>query len=126
MAATSTLSDVTTTARRAAEIYSQWTADPAMPETAGSLADAVRVLAVRAAVHEGTGDEALAALPAPMMVELSARLLVQQFPEVHEVVNRTGHAVVDGAAGTRWQPGDYVHRAYVSAFGQTAGRHWPV
>lgn len=126
MAATLVLPALETTARRAAAIHDAWTSDPAMPGTAGTLDEAVRVLAIRAAVHEETGDETLAALPAPGVVELSARLLVQQFPEVHDVVNRTGHAVVDGAEGTRWQPGDYVHRVYVVAFGRAVGRHWPV
>lgn len=124
MAATIALPAPETTARRAAEILAVWEADPALPETAGCLADAVRVLAVRAAVHEATGDADVAALPAPGVVELSARLLVQQFPEVHEVVNRSGHAFVAGAEGTRWEPGGYLHRAYAGAFGQAGGRHW--
>lgn len=126
MAATIALPALETTARRAAEIVAAWTADPEMPETAGCVADAVRVLAVRAAVHEATGDEALAALAAPPTVELSARLLARSFPEVHEVMNRTGHRFVTGAEGTRWRSGDYLHTVYADAFGPAGGRHWPV
>jgi hypothetical protein len=114
------------TARRAAEILAAWTADPEMPTVEGCAGDAVRVLAVRAAVHEATGDEHLAALPAPAGVELTARLLDVQFPELRTVLACTGHTVIHGAAGIRWQPGDYMHRVYVEAFGSVNGRHWPV
>lgn len=126
MAATSTLSDVTMTACRAAEIHGRWMADPEMPDVAGSMADAVRVLAIRAAVHEATGDEDAAALPAPAAVELSGLLLGRQFPEVHDVMDRSGHRFIEGIQGTRWLPGSYAHRVYVGAFGPVGGRHWPV
>jgi len=126
MAATIALPALEETARRAADLHAAWTADPEMPETAGCMADAVRVLAVRAAVHEDTGDEALAALPAPAAVELSARMMELQFPELHRVMARTGHRFISGGRGTRWQSGDYAHRVYVGAFGQVGGRHWPV
>lgn len=126
MAATIALPAPEETAARAAEIHAAWLADPALPDVAGCMADAVRVLAVRAAVHEATEDVDAAALPAPVAVELSARLLEHQFPEVHEVVNRTGHTFVSGTAGTRWQPGGYLDQAYTGAFGQAGGRHWPV
>lgn len=125
MAATIALPDVAT-ARRAAEIHATWTADPEMPDTAGCMADAVRVLAVRAAVHEATGDANVAALPAPAAVEMSALLLGHQFPVVHDVMNRTGHRFIAGEPGTRWQSGSYAHQVYVGAFGPVGGRHWPV
>jgi hypothetical protein len=125
MAATIALTDVATT-RRAAEIHATWTADPEMPDVAGCMADAVRVLAVRAAVHEATGDEDAAALPAPVAVELSGLLLGRQFPEVHDVMNRSGHRFIAGEPGTRWQPGSYAHQVYVGAFGPVGGRHWTV
>ena len=114
------------TACRAAEIYAAWTADPDMPETAGCMADAVRVLAVRAAVHEATGDADAAALVAPVAVELSALMLERQFPELSRVMERTGHRFIPGERGTHWQPGGYLHRVYAGAFGQAGGRHWPV
>ncbi|WP_051705196.1 hypothetical protein [Streptomyces sp. NRRL S-455] len=129
MAATSTLSDVKTTAptaRRAAEIHAVWMADPEMPDVAGSMADAVRVLAVRAAVHERTGDARAAALPAPAAVELSARVLERQFPELRWIAERTGHVLVHGADDARWAPGDYTQQVYVGAFGAVGGRHWSV
>jgi hypothetical protein len=126
MPATLGLPTLTDTVRRAAEIHDAWTADPEMPDVAGCVADAVRVLAVRAAVHEATKDEDAAALVAPVAVELSALLLDRQFPEVARVMARTGHRFISGRRGTHWQPGGYLHRVYVGAFGQAGGRHWPV
>jgi hypothetical protein len=130
MAATSTfLPDVeptAVTARRAAQIHAAWTADPEMPDVAGSMADAVRVLALRAAVHEATGDEGAAALPAPAAVEMSGMLLDRQFPEVRRVIERTCHRFISGARGTCWQSGGYAHRVYTAAFGAVSGRHWSV
>ncbi|WP_086559873.1 hypothetical protein [Streptomyces africanus] len=126
MAATIALPATVEIADRAAEIHAAWTADPDLPAVAGSMADAVRVLAVRAAVHEATGDERAAALAAPVAVELSAMLVERQFPQVHDVMKRTGHRFIAGEAGTRWQPGDYAHQAYVGAFGPVGGRHWTV
>lgn len=129
MAATIALPDVATpatTARLAAEIHATWAADPDMPEVAGCLDEAVKVLAVRAAVHEATGDANAAALPAPAAVEMSALLLGRQFPEVHDVMIRSGHRFIAGEPGTRWQPGSYAHQVYVGAFGPVGGRHWTV
>jgi hypothetical protein len=128
MAATSTFlpEQTAVTARRAAQIHTTWTADPEMPHVAGSMADAVRVLALRAAVHEATGDEDAAALAAPAAVEMSGLLLDRQFPEVRRVIERTCHRFIFGAQGTRWQSGGYTHRVYTQAFGAVSGRHWSV
>ncbi|QDN64431.1 hypothetical protein [Streptomyces sp. S1D4-14] len=126
MPATLALPATVETARRAARILSAWTADPEMPDVAGCAEDAVRVLAIRAAVLAETKDEGAAALPAPAVVELTARLLVSQFSELTGVIERAGHAVVYGAEGSRWEPGDYLHQAYAAAFGPATGRHWPV
>jgi hypothetical protein len=126
MAATIALPAPETTARRAGEIYAAWTSDPDLPAVSGCMADAVRVLTIRAAVHEATGDADAAALPAPAVVEMSCLLLERQFPQVHGVMNRSGHRFVPGGRGTRWQPGDYLHRTYADAFGPVGGRHWPV
>lgn len=126
MPATIALPDVATTARRARDIVTAWTADEDMPDVAGCAEDAVRVFAIRAAVLAETKDEDAAALPAPAVVELTGRLLAAQFPELDDVANWTGHAIVHGAEGARWQPGDYLHQVYVEAFGPVTGRHWPV
>lgn len=126
MTATIALPAVAMTARRARDILVAWTADEDMPDVAGSAEDAVRVLAIRAAVLEATKDEDVAALPAPAAVELSGRLLAAQFPELDNVANWTGHAIIHGAKGVRWEPGDYLHQVYVAAFGPVTGRHWPV
>lgn len=126
MPATIALPAPATTAHRARRILVVWAADPQMPDVAGCAEDAVRVLAIRAAVHAETGDENVAALPAPAVVELTARLLHSQFPELADVIVRTGHTVVHGAEGARWEPGDYLHQVYAEAFGPVSGRHWPV
>jgi hypothetical protein len=126
MPGTLALPTLTTTARRAAEIHDVWAADPEMPDVSGCMADAVRVLAVRAAVYEATRDAGAAALPAPAAVELSGRLLERQFPELSRVAERSGHVLVHGADGGRWEPGGFLHRVYAEAFGPVAGRHWPV
>lgn len=126
MAATLALPAVTAVAHRARSIRAAWAADEDMPDVAGCAEDAVRVLAIRAAVLAETKDEDLAALPAPAVVELTARLLATEFRELEDVINWSGHAVIHGAKGSRWEPGDYVHRVYVAAFGPTEGRHWPV
>lgn len=126
MTATIALPAVTVTARRARGILAAWKADADMPDVAGCAEDAVRVLAIRAAVHEATKDEDAAALPAPAVVELTGRLLDAQFPELADVAAWSGHAVIHGAEGARWEPGDYIHQVYVAAFGPVGGRHWPV
>lgn len=126
MPVTLALPAVETTARRARDILAVWTADADMPDVAGCAEDAVRVFAVRAAVLEETGDEDTAALPAPAVVEMTARLLAAQFPELDDVIAWTGHAVVHGAREARWEPGDYLHRVYAAAFGPASGRHWTV
>lgn len=126
MTATIALPDVATTARRARDIREAWTADEDMPDVAGCAEDAVRVLAIRSAVLAETKDEDAAALPAPAVVELTARLLAAQFPELEDVANWSGHTLIHGAEGARWEPGDYLHQVYVAAFGPVTGRHWPV
>lgn len=126
MTATIALPDVATTARRARDILAVWAADADMPDVAGCAEDAVRIFAIRAAVLEQTKDEDAAALPAPAVVELTARLFDAQFPELDGVVSWSGHAIIHGAEGARWEPGDYVHQVYTEAFGPVSGRHWPV
>jgi len=125
MATAISLPAFTTTADRAAEIHAAWMADPEMPQVHGCAEDAVRVLAVRAVVAEASGGELAAALVAPTVVELTAHLLVSQFPELRGVFARTGHTAVPGGQGGRWEPGGYLHRAYAEAFGPVTGRHWP-
>lgn len=106
----------------ARDVHATWTSDPEMPATAGSVDDAVKVMAVRAAVYALTRDERAAALPAPAAVELSA-LMLAQFPGLRAVAERTGHPFLAGDGGA-WEPGGYLHRAYAEAFGPAAGRHW--
>lgn len=108
---------LTETAARARAIRTAWTSDPDMPDTAGCLADAVRVLAVRAATND-------AGLVAPAPVELAANLLVLQFPELDDVAARTGHSFVPAAGAGTYVPGGRLHRLYTDAFGPADARHW--
>jgi protein involved in temperature-dependent protein secretion len=117
---------VTATACRAAAIRRTWAADPQMPDVAGCAEDAVRVLAVRAAVAEVAGADQAAMLAAPAAVELTGLVLAAQFPEMRDVLERAGHPLVHGAEDGRWKPGDYLHQVYVETFGPVGGRHWPV
>lgn len=126
MTATITLPAPATLAPRAQEIRTTWAADAEMPEVHGCAEDAVRVLAVRAALHEQTGDEQTAALAAPASVELFGLVLAAQFPGLRDTVVRSGHALLHGAPEARWAPDDYLHRVYREAFGPTDRRHWPV
>lgn len=127
MQATLTLPAVAAAARRAEGFFSVWTADPELPDVAGSTVDALCVLAVRAAVLAETGDERLAAsLAAPVAVELSARMLEVSFPELETVLARSGTRAVHGEQGARWEPDGYLLRVYTEAFGEPSGRHWPL
>lgn len=114
------------TALRAGEILAAWAADEDMPTAEGSVLDAVRVLAIRAAVLESTGDEALASLPAPAAVELSAVMLLSTIPEMTEVIERSGHRAVLGSRESIWRPGDFLHQVFRGAFGPVTGLFWPV
>lgn len=127
MQATLVFPDVATTAARAGDFFSAWTADAELPDVAGSTVDALCVLAVRAALYAETGDErAAAALAAPVAVELSALMLDSSFPELEAVLARSGASVIHGAQGARWEPGGYLHRVYAEAFGEPSGRSWPL
>ncbi|MFH8805226.1 hypothetical protein ACH4F6_37750 [Streptomyces sp. NPDC017936] len=126
MHATLTLPDVETTARLAADIRKAWDADEEMPDVAGCAEDAVRVLAIRAAVRETAGEDQAETLAAPPVVEMTGRLLAAAYPELDDVVTWSGHAVVHSVEGSRWEPGGYLHRVYTEAFGPAGGRHWLV
>lgn len=122
MSVATVLPTATTTSRRAHEILAAWAADPEMPETSGSMADAVKVMALRAALYDATRDPDVSGLPAPAPVEMSAALLTAQFPELDGVAARTGHPFLLGN-GSEWHSGGYAHRVYRAAFGPD--RHWP-
>lgn len=93
------------------------------------LVDALRVMALKTAVYELTGDELLAELPVPVAVDVTCHALCAQFTALSRIQQRTGHLFVHSTVnehvnGTPWDTGDYTHRAYELAFGPVNERYW--
>ncbi|MET9057510.1 hypothetical protein ABZX99_06775 [Streptomyces antibioticus] len=93
------------------------------------LADAVRVMALKSAVYEITGDEVTAELSVPVPVDVTCHALTAQFTALSRVQQRTGHLFVhstvnEHTVNTPWRCGDYTHQVYVEAFGPVDGRYW--
>lgn len=93
------------------------------------LVDALRVMALKAAVYELTGDELLAELPVPVPVDVTCHALCAQFTALSRVQQRTGHLFVHSTVNehvndTPWDTGDYTHQAYEAAFGPVDERYW--
>jgi hypothetical protein len=63
-------------------------------DTEPLLADALRVLALKSAVYEMTGDEVAAELPLPVPVDVTCHALLAQFTVLSRVQQRTGHLFV--------------------------------
>ncbi|MFC7796195.1 hypothetical protein [Streptomyces cinereoruber] len=138
-------------ADRAREIHAAWQAAPEMPTTLEGCAlytgewddfyggplvseysvtrdaqpllqGALRVMALKSAVYELTGDELLAELPAPVPLDVTCHALCAQFTVLSRVQQRTGHPFVHSTVNeqrnaTAWDAGDFTHRAYELAFG---------
>lgn len=93
------------------------------------LVDALRVMALKSAVYELTGDELLAELPVPVPVDVTCHALCAQFTALSRVQQRTGHPFVHSTVNeqtnaTAWDTGDYTHQAYELAFGPVDERYW--
>ncbi|MGA5033357.1 hypothetical protein ACPB8P_22690 [Streptomyces cellulosae] len=91
--------------------------------------DAVRVIALKSAVYELTGDEVAAELPVSVPVDVSVHALTAQFTALSRVQQRTGrlfvHSTVnEHVVGTPWDVGDYRQQAYEAAFGPVDERYW--
>ncbi|MFF0206493.1 hypothetical protein [Streptomyces althioticus] len=91
--------------------------------------DAVRVMALKSAVYELTGDEVAAELPVSVPVDVSVHALTAQFTALSRVQQRTGrlfvHSTVnEHVVGTPWDVGDYTQQAYEAAFGPVDERYW--
>ncbi len=93
------------------------------------LDDAVKVMALKSAVYEMTGDEVASELPVPAPVDVTCHALCAQFTALSRVQQRTGipfvHSTVnEHVVATPWRSGDYTHRAYRAAFGPVNERYW--
>lgn len=91
--------------------------------------DAVRVMALKSAVYELTGDEVAAELPVSVPVDVSVHALTAQFTALSRVQQRAGrpfvHSTVnEHVVGTPWDVGDYTQQAYEAAFGPVDERYW--
>ncbi|QCX75476.1 hypothetical protein C9F11_08935 [Streptomyces sp. YIM 121038] len=98
-------------------------------DAAPLLQDAVKVMALKAAVYEMTGDELAAELPVPVPVDVTCHALCAQITVLSRVQARTGHLFVhstvnEHANGTPWRLGDYTHQAYRLAYGPVDERYW--
>lgn len=93
------------------------------------IADALKVMALKSAVYELTGDELLAELPVPVPVDVTCHALCAQFTALSRIQRRTGHLFVHSTVNEHvndrpWDTGDYMHRAYELAFGPVDERYW--
>lgn len=93
------------------------------------LQDALRVMSLKSAVHELTGDELLAELPVPVPVDVTCHALTAQFTALSRIQQRTGHLFVHSTVNeqinaTPWDTGDFTHQAYEAAFGPVDERYW--
>lgn len=98
-------------------------------DAAPLIDDAVRVMAIKSAVYELTGDEVAAELPVTVPVDVAVHALTAQFTALSRVQQRTGrlfvHSTVnEHVVGTPWDVGDYTHQVYEAAFGPVDERYW--
>ncbi|MBX7471196.1 hypothetical protein K1Y80_34625 [Streptomyces sp. MAG02] len=98
-------------------------------DSAHMLVDALRVMALKAAVFELTGDELLAELPVPVPIDVTCHALCAQFTALSRIQQRTGHLFVHSTVNeqvnaTPWDTGDFTHQAYEMAFGPVNDRYW--
>ncbi|GAA2770519.1 hypothetical protein [Streptomyces showdoensis] len=93
------------------------------------LDGALKVMALKSAVYELTGDELAAELPVPVPLDVTTHALCAQFTALSRVQARTGHLFVHSTVNehtveTPWRAGDYTHQAYRQAFGPVDERYW--
>jgi hypothetical protein len=146
------------TAQRARAILDDWLADPEMgavldgctkynsdwddfyggpliPEysvqrdAAHLIHGTIRVMALKSAVYELTGDEVAAELPVPVPLDVTSHALCAQFTALSRIQERTGHPFVHSTVNehllnTPYRSGDYTQQAYETAFGPIDSRYW--
>lgn len=92
------------------------------------LNEAVRVLALKAAVYELTGDETLAELPVSRPVDEVLHAVLAQRTLTERMANRAGVQIVHMTDTERdeapYETGDYTHQAYTAAWGAPPARYW--
>lgn len=98
-------------------------------DAAPRIEAAIRVMSVKTAVYELTGDEVAAELPVPVPLDVTCHALTAQFTALSRVQQRTGHLFVHSTinehlVATPWRTGDYTHQAYEGAFGPVDPRYW--
>jgi hypothetical protein len=97
-------------------------------DTAPLVAEAIKVLALKAAVFELTdGDEAAAELVVPAPVDEMVHAVLAQHTLVVQLQHRIGVAFVHMSDRKRfwWEPGDYTERCYRAAgWGDPPARYW--
>lgn len=97
-------------------------------DTGPLLREAVRILALRAAVYELTGSDTTAAtLVAPPPVDDTVRAVLAEHSLCRHLIDETGvRLVAQTTAWTLagWQAGDYTYRCYRAAWGEPDPRYW--
>jgi hypothetical protein len=92
------------------------------------FAEAMRVLALKAAVYELTGgDEQLSELVVPAAVDEMVHAVLAQFTLVVQMTRELGLTFVHMTDKERfgWQRGDYTHACYLAAgWGEPPERYW--
>ncbi|MFI1865784.1 hypothetical protein [Streptomyces jumonjinensis] len=89
--------------------------------------EAIRAMAIKAAVYDMTDNEYAAEVPVAVPVDEMIHALAAQFTVLSRIQDRTGirfvHATDREAIG-QWDHGDYTHQVYRAAWGPLNERYW--
>ncbi len=97
----------------------------AATDTGPLFREAIRLLALSAAVHELTGDSAPAAVTGSAPVECMARAVLAQHTLCRWLTQRLGFTLIEPCSDGTYRPGDYTHRSYLAAgWGEPDPRYW--
>lgn len=105
-------------------IVSNWDLDT---DTADLFEEALKTLAMKAAVYEFTGDEDAAELMVSAPVDEMVHAVIAQFTVLCRIQDRTGLTFVHMTDAERfgWEPGDYTSLIYAAAGWDTPPqRYW--
>lgn len=92
------------------------------------LAEGLRALAIKAAVFEFTGDESVAEVPVAVPVDEMTHAMIAQEQLLVRIARRVGSTIIHqtGQEHTDYTDGDFTHRAYRLAWGESPARYWLV